>query len=91
MTPAAAQELIRLRESGYVPRSGNELRQLLPYMSRGATATERGQFDRLTTYATNEVEIISEGRVDGGPVRVEARMVVGRSNNGAVVLWRRIE
>jgi type II secretory pathway component PulK len=91
MTPAAAQELIRLRESGYVPRSGNELRALLPYMSRGATAAERSQFDRLTTYATNEVEIISEGRVDGGPVRVEARVVVGRSNNGAVVLWRRVE
>jgi type II secretory pathway component PulK len=91
MTPGAAQELIRMRESGYVPRSGNELRQLLPFASGSATQADRQRFDRLTTYTTNEVEIISEGRVEGSPIRVEARVVVGRSNSGAVVLWRRVE
>jgi hypothetical protein len=91
MTPGAAQALIRLRESGYVPRSGNEFRQLLPFASGSGTQADRQRFDRLTTYTTNEVEIISEGRVEGSPIRVEARVVVGRSNSGAVVLWRRVE
>jgi type II secretory pathway component PulK len=91
MTPGAAQELIRMRESGYVPRSGNELRQLLPFASGSGTQADRARFDRLTTYTTNEVEIISVGRVEGSPIRVEARVVVGRSNSGAVVLWRRVE
>lgn len=91
MTPAAAQELIRMRESGYVPRSGSQFRDLLPFASGSGTQADRARFDRLTTYTTNEVEIVAEGRVEGSPIRVEARVVVGRSNSGAVVLWRRVE
>ena len=90
-TVAAAQELIRMRESGVVARSGGQLRAMLPFLETGETARERQQFDRLTTYATNEVEIIADGRVDGSPMQVQARVVVQRSNAGAVVVWRRVE
>lgn len=91
MTLAAAQEIIRLREAGYVPRSLTELRELVPYMPGANTQRERARLDRIMTFRTNEVEIVSVGRVDGSPVQVEARVVVGQSNTGAVVLWRRID
>jgi general secretion pathway protein K len=97
MTPGAATELLRLRESGILPRSDEELRAMLP----GSLLARRyrddddddddDELERRVTFTTSEVEIASEGRVDGGPVRVRAYAVVTRANTGAVVVWRRIE
>jgi type II secretory pathway component PulK len=89
MTPSAVTELMRLREIGGVPRSANELRRMIPMFD-----TNRGrerEFDQMTTYTTNEVEILAEGRVEGSPIRVQARVVVARSTAGAVVVWRRFD
>jgi hypothetical protein len=51
---------------------------------------EQQLLDRVT-FATNEVEIFSEGWVDGSPVRASVHLVVSRANEGALVVWRRVE
>jgi len=90
MTPGAVTELIRLREIGSVPRTRAQLRQMLPMLDSPSRSRQR-EFDRMTTFTTNEVEILSEGRVDGSPIRTLARVVVARSDAGAVVVWRRFD
>lgn len=89
MTPSAVTELMRLREIGGVPRSANELRRMIPMFD--TNRSREREFDRMTTYTTNEVEILAEGRVEGSPIRVQARVVVARSTAGAVVVWRRFD
>lgn len=90
MTESAASEILRLRESGDTPRSGRELQALLPPGAWAPIDAAGRDFDRVTTFHTNEVEILVEGRVEGGPVKVRARVVVSRSDAGAVVVWRKV-
>lgn len=91
MTPAAATELLRRREAGIFARRNSELEGILPGLGEPNDDPFAGDFMRMTTFTTNEVEILSDGRVEGSPIRVEARVVVARSNTGAVVVWQRIE
>jgi len=91
MTPPAVTTLLRARSAGQTPRSAGELRALMPAGTRAALEDERSRFNRITTYRTNEVEIIADGSVDGSPIRVRARVVVARSNTGAVVVWKKVE
>ncbi len=90
MTPGAVTELLRLRQVGQIPRSSNQLRSMIPMVGSSAQGRNR-QFDGMVTYTTNEVEILAEGRVEGSPIKVLARVVVARSDAGAVVVWRRID
>lgn len=90
MTPGAVTELLRLRQIGTVPRTSGQLRSMVPMIGSSGTG-RNNRFDRMTTFATNEVEIVAEGRVEGSPIHVIARVVVARSNAGAVVVWRRID
>ena len=91
MTEAGVRELLRLRDSGVFPRSLSQLQELLPAAVARTLEISDNQFNRLTTFSTNEVEILSDGRVEGSPLHVRARVVVARSNTGAVVVWRKIE
>ena len=91
MTPAAVAELLRLRESGETPRNSNQLRAILPASVRAAIDADLERFDRMTTFTTNEVEIRADGRVEGSPIQARARVIVARSNTGAVVVWRKVE
>jgi type II secretory pathway component PulK len=92
MTPAAATALMALRESGQVPRNMEELRTLIPASASSALRDDEDQgFMNTTTFSTNEVDILSEGRVEGSPIRVVAHVIVARSNTGAVVVWQRID
>jgi type II secretory pathway component PulK len=91
MTPAGAAELIRLRESGTYPRRDRDLQELLPRAAADAIEDADEDFERRVTYTTEEVEIVSEGSLEGSSVRVRIRMVVGRSDAGAVVVWRKLD
>jgi hypothetical protein len=91
MTPAAVTTLLRARTAGQTPRSAAELRALMPRGTRALLEDEGARLNRVTTFRTNEVEIIADGRVENSPIRVRARVVVARSNTGAVVVWRKIE
>lgn len=90
MTEAAATEILRLREAGELPRSERELRALLPAGAWAPIEAREREFGRATTFTTEAVEILSEGRVEGGPIRVRAHVVVTRSSTGAVVVWRKV-
>jgi|GEM_PF-418778 len=85
LTPAAVQEILRYRETGYYPMSLRELIGLLPGgMGEYLQAVGR-RFSQRATYQTTEVEIVSEGGLEGSPVTARVRYVVVRSNNGARV------
>jgi type II secretory pathway component PulK len=90
-TPAVVADLQRRRDGGQLPRSTLELRALLGSLYRPPTGAELTDFNRRVTYATNEIEIVSEGRVTGGPVTTTVRSVVARSDAGAMLIWRMIE
>jgi general secretion pathway protein K len=91
VTPAAAAELIRLRQAGTLPRRDRDLEELLsPAVMAGIEAVEN-EFERRVTYSTDEVEIIADGWIDGSPVRVRTRTVVARAQTGATVVWRKLD
>jgi general secretion pathway protein K len=90
-TPAAVAALLRQRDTGQRVRNGTELRAVLGRVYDAPTGTERTDFNRRVTYATNEVEIVAHGRVDGSPVMTTIRSIVARSDVAALLLWRRIE
>jgi general secretion pathway protein K len=89
MDPAGATSILQLRQSGYLPRSDQELRFLLPSMAQTIANMGRA-FTGRTTYTTDQVEILAQGWVEGGVVQVTSRVVVSRGNNEATVFWREI-
>jgi general secretion pathway protein K len=91
MTPAGVAALMQAREGGDYPRSDRDLREMMPRGARAAIEDADEDFERRTTYTTNEVEIVSEGSLEGGVVTARVRMVVARANTGAVVVWRKLE
>lgn len=90
MTPAAAAEIVRMRESGLMPRNAQELLQLLPRGVAAAIDAAGPAFSRRATFTTDSVELISEGRMDGSQIRVRATALLTRSMNGAIVTTRRV-
>ena len=89
ISEATVTELLRLRESGTLPRSDNQLARMVPGAATAIEAEGRS-FTRRTTYTTDQVEILVEGWVDGGLIRVNSRVVVSRGNTGATVVWREV-
>jgi hypothetical protein len=51
---------------------------------------EGRRFSGRTTYTTDQVEILAQGWVDGGLVRVASRVVVSRGSTEASVVWREV-
>ena len=90
LTPAAATELLRLRQAGTLPRNLAEVRAWLPRASVAAIDAQQQLFNRRVAYTTNEVEVRAEVRVPNSPVRAVAHVVVGRTNTGGVVVWRKV-
>lgn len=90
MTHGHALTLVRARNAGRYPANQAELRAITGMPPARSTA-ETQEFNRRVTYATNEVAIVSEGHVEGSPVRRTATLVAARSSTGAVVTWRRID
>jgi len=91
VTPAAAQELLRLRRTGTLPRNFVELRSLLPAGSIAAIEARQQPFNRRVAYTTNEVEVTADVHIPNSPVRARVQVVVGRVNSGSIVLWRKVE
>lgn len=90
-TTAVVAELLRRRDGEQYARNFGELRALLGGLYRAPGGQQLNSFTRRVTYATNEVEILSEGRVAGSPVTARIRSIVGRSESGALLLWREVE
>ncbi len=86
----AAVAILRLRDSGYLPRSVQELRGLLPTGVAQAIQAQGRAFSDRVSFTTDQVEILSQGWMDGSPVQVTVRTVVSRGNNEAVVVGREV-
>jgi len=91
MTEGAATQIVQMREAGQFPRSTAEIEGLVPGVRSPNDNPSASRMLRMITFTTNEVEILADGRVDGSPIHVQARVVVARSNTGAVVVWQRID
>jgi type II secretory pathway component PulK len=91
MTEGAATQLVQMREAGQFPRSTGEIEGLVPGVASPNDNQAASRFLRMITFTTNEVEILADGRVEGSPIHVQARVVVARANTGAVVVWQRID
>jgi len=91
MTPGLAGEIIRNRDSGYFPRDTDEFLELVPGAVTGSGRRAEQALLARITFATDEVEILSEGWVEGSPVSAIVHLVVSRANEGALVVWRRVE
>lgn len=90
MDESAVIQILRLRESGYLPRSDRELVALLPGLETRVLTEEAEAFRDLTVYTTEQVEILAQGWVDGGVVPVTFRTVVRRGNSEAEVGRREV-
>lgn len=88
MSPAAATELLRLRDAGQFPSGRNELFRMLPGSIAEALEDMGQAFQRMTVFRTDEVEIISDGHVAGSAVEARVRLIVVRSDQGALVVAR---
>ncbi len=90
MDRGTVTQLLRLRDSGVLPRSDNELFALLPSGAVSALDARGRSFSEMRTYTTNQVEILAQGWVEGGVVQVTSRVVVSRGNDEARVVWREV-
>jgi hypothetical protein len=88
MTPAAVREILRLREGGVFPANLNQLLNMIPSAAGATLDAERQQLNRRTIFRTDEVEIISDGHVEGSSVEARVRLIVVRSEEGALVVTR---
>jgi len=89
-TPAQWASFARQRAAGRYPADATELRRMFG-MNANDRERETQEFNRYATFSTNEVTIVSDGRIEGSPVRARATLIVARSQTGAVVVWRRVE
>jgi general secretion pathway protein K len=90
-TPAAAAAVLRMRESGQLPRSAAELRAMLPASAQTELSRYQQQFTRRSAFTTDEVEINAEVDLPGSPVTARTRVVIARAATGAVVVWRKVD
>jgi general secretion pathway protein K len=88
MTRAAAQELMRLRDAGTFPTSTQELLRALPAAASRPIQAQQQAFNSRVSFRTDEVEIISDGHVEGSVVESRVRLTVIRSDQGAMVVTR---
>ena len=88
MTPAAVYELLQLRQTGVFLTSTQELLRMLPAGPAAPLQAAGRRFSARVAYRTDEVEIIAAARVEGSPVMARLRMMVIRSNSGALVTSR---
>ena len=74
--------VVRQRAAGRYPANATEFRRMVGAPVRVPVA-ETQEFERAATFSTNEVTIVSEGTIEGSPVRARVTLIVARSRNGA--------
>jgi general secretion pathway protein K len=89
-TPAQWASFVRQRNAGRYAANATELRRMFGITAQ-VPAAETQEFNRSATFSTNEVTIVAEGQIEESPVRARATLIVARSQNGAVVVWRKVE
>jgi type II secretory pathway component PulK len=88
---AVVAALLRIRDGAERPRNVSELRAMLGRSYRAPTGAAASEFTRRVGYSTNEVEVVSTGSMAGSAMQGTVRAIIGRSDAGALVLWRRVQ
>ncbi|CAN5691792.1 hypothetical protein BH23GEM11_BH23GEM11_18810 [soil metagenome] len=91
VSAAGAEEIIRLREAGFLPARTAEFLAALPASVAASIEAEAEEFNRQVGFVTLAVEIRALGWVNGGPSTSVVRTVVTRTSQGARVIWREFE
>ena len=91
ITPQVASQLVRMRTAGRYARNVADIRAIAGNAFQQPTGPALTLFNRRATFETNEVEVVSRGGVQDSPLQVTARTVIVKSNNSAIIGWRRIE
>jgi hypothetical protein len=91
MTPAVATQLLLDRENGILPRRVDDVLDMLAASPGSSRRARERELERAITLVTTEVEILSEGWVQGSPIRSTIHVIVTRAEEGALVVWRSVE
>jgi len=91
MTPAAVTEILQLRDAGTLPDDRESLLDLLSSTASRPLRDAGREFSGRVSFRTDEVEIISTGRVEGSPVESRVRVIVARADFGAAVVSREFD
>jgi general secretion pathway protein K len=91
MSDEAASVIVRERASGRPLRSVQQLTDLLSPGARQLIQQDIARFMSTAIFETREVEVTSNGWVDGSPVEVRATAVLVRGGGGSIMTWRRTE
>ena len=91
MTPLAVDAVLRAQASNKHIGTLQELTGLVPQQARDAIVSATAQLLPRLTFDTHEVEAVSEGWLEGSPVRVREEAVIARGGTTAFVTWRRTE
>jgi general secretion pathway protein K len=90
-TPEAAAVVRRVTAGGGELRRMQELLDAVPPVARQAVQSNMDGLLRRVTFETREIEVVSEGWVDGSPVRALATAVISWGGSSVVAGWRRVE
>lgn len=90
MSEEAAAMVLRSRRQGRRVASLNELSLELSAGPRQAFVDAMPMLLTRTALETREVELISEGRIDGSPVRVRVEGLLVRGGDHAFLVWRSV-
>jgi general secretion pathway protein K len=90
-TPEAAAVLRRIVAGGGELRRMQELLDAVPPVARQALQSNMDGLLRRVTFETREIEVVSEGNVEGSPVRARATAVISWGASSVAIGWRRVE
>ena len=91
MTETAAREIVQLRAAGTFPDDTNALLGSLSAASSTPLRAAGRRFSQRVSFRTTEVEILSEGRVQGSPIGSVLRVILTRTDDGAAVIAKEFE
>ncbi len=90
ITQRALAVIIRFRRRGEIIASLNQVAQELPSAARSALQTNMTRLMSRTTFDTREVEVVSEGWIDGGLSRSQVQALFVRGGATVFMVWRRV-
>jgi len=91
MTEVAADMIERAHMAQRRITSVQDLTTLLPSQARAPLERDIARLLPRLTFATSEVEVVSEGWEPGSPLRARTIAVIARGGPTAFVTWRRTQ
>ena len=90
ITQRALAVIMRFRRRGEIIVSLNQVARELPSAARPAWQTNMTRLMSRATFDTREVEVVSEGWIDGGLSRSQVQALFVRGGATVFMVWRRV-